>query len=88
MYLKAGQEIKWDREVKINRVLVFDVLYIVWWRPFIVTVKINILLSTLDDNHRTGTYDIVQAIKSVEENMEDCKKMKIRDETMHYEENS
>ncbi len=28
---------------------------------------------TLDDSHRTGTTEIVQAIKSVEENTEDSK---------------
>ncbi len=39
-------------------------------------VKISCVYSyccTLDDNHCTGTTEIVQAIKSVEENIEDCK---------------
>ncbi len=38
---------------------------------------------TLDDSHRTGTTEIVQAIKSVEENTEDSKEMKIWDKTMY-----
>ncbi len=31
------------------------------------------IFCTLDDSHRTGTTEIVQAIKSVEENIEDSK---------------
>ncbi len=38
-------------------------------------------ICTLDDNHRRGTTEIVQAIKSVEENVGDNKEMKIRDQT-------
>ncbi len=32
---------------------------------------------TLDNNHRTEVCEIILAIKSVEENIEDCKEMKI-----------
>ncbi len=39
--------------------------------------------STLDDSHRTGTTEMVQAIKGVEENNEDSKEMKIWDQTMY-----
>ncbi len=42
-------------------------------------VCINICKATLDNNHRTGTSEIVQAIKSVGDNIEDCKDMKIWD---------
>ncbi len=35
--------------------------------------------TTLKDSHCTGTTKIVQAIKSVEENIEDSKEMKIWD---------
>ncbi len=38
---------------------------------------------TLDDSHRTGTTKVVQAIKSVKENIEDNKEMKIWDQTMY-----
>ncbi len=37
---------------------------------------------TLDDSHRTGATEIVQAIKSVEENTDDSKEMKIWDKIM------
>ncbi len=40
-------------------------------------------IRTLDDTHRTGTTEIAQVIKSVEENIEDSKEMKIRDQTMY-----
>ncbi len=39
------------------------------------------MLSTLDDSHRTGTTEIVQAIKIVEDNIEDNKDMEIWDQT-------
>ncbi len=38
---------------------------------------------TLHDSHRTGTTEIVQAIKSIEENIEDNKEMKIWDQAMY-----
>ncbi len=38
---------------------------------------------TLDDSHRTGTTEIVQAIKSGEENIDDNKEMKIWDQIMY-----
>ncbi len=37
-------------------------------------MTITIKYCTLQDSHRTGTTEIVQAIKSVEENIEDSKK--------------
>ncbi len=40
-------------------------------------------LCTLDDSHYTWTTEVVQAIKSVEENIEDNKEMKIWDKIMH-----
>ncbi len=43
----------------------------------------NLYLYTLDDSHRTGTTKIVQAIKSVEENIEDSKEMKLLDQIMY-----
>ncbi len=50
--------------------------------------KLKILLAsrymyTLDDSHHTGTTEIVQAIKSIEENIEDSKDMEIWDHTMY-----
>ncbi len=44
---------------------------------------IFILMSTLDDSYCTRTTEIVQAIKSVEENINDSKEMKIWDQTMY-----
>ncbi len=38
---------------------------------------------TLYDSHRTGTTEVVQAFKSVEENIEDNKEMKIWDQKMY-----
>ncbi len=38
---------------------------------------------TLDGSHRPGTTEIVQAIKSVEEKIEDSKEMKVCDQTMY-----
>ncbi len=38
---------------------------------------------TIDDSRRTGTTEIVQAIKSVKENIEDSEEMKIWDQTMY-----
>ncbi len=43
---------------------------------------------TLDDSHCTQTTEIVQAIKCVEENIEDRKEMKIWDQQCIYKENS
>ncbi len=37
----------------------------------------------LNDSRHTGTTEIVQAIKSVKENIEDSKEMKIWDQTMY-----
>ncbi len=39
------------------------------------TVNWYLKVSTLDDSHRTGTTEIVQAFKNVEENIEDSKEM-------------
>ncbi len=38
---------------------------------------------TLDGSHRTVTTEVVQAIKSVEENIKDNKEKKIWDQTMY-----
>ncbi len=46
-------------------------------------LSVELLNIYLVDNHRTGTTEIVQAIKSVEENIEDNKEMKIRNQTMY-----
>ncbi len=40
-------------------------------------------ISTLYDSYRTGTTEIVRAIKCVEETIEDNKEMKIWDQTMY-----
>ncbi len=40
---------------------------------------------TLDESHRTWTTKIVQADKSVEENIKGCKEMKIWDQTMYLQ---
>ncbi len=38
-----------------------------------------ILICTLDNSHHTGTTKVVQATKSVEQNIDDNKEMKIWD---------
>ncbi len=39
--------------------------------------------NTQEDSHRTGTTEVVQTIKSVEENIEDNKEMKLWAQTMY-----
>ncbi len=39
--------------------------------------------STLEDSYFTGTNEIVQTIKGVEENIEDSKEMKLLDQIMY-----
>ncbi len=41
------------------------------------------VLYTLDDSHHRGTTEIVQAIKSFGENIEENKEMKMWDPTMY-----
>ncbi len=50
------------------------------------SINSKILLAlryTLDNSHRTGTTEIVQTIKSIEENIEDSNDMKIWDQTIY-----
>ncbi len=49
---------------------------------FLQWVVISVIY-LLNDSHRSGTTEIVKAIKSVEENIEDNNEMKIWDQTLY-----
>ncbi len=54
-----------------------------WTKSHLLYYHISCMYTTLDDSHRTGTTEIVQANKSFKENIEDGKEMKIWDQTMY-----